>query len=337
MKNLPFVFIIMPCLNEEKFIGRCLDSIIAQDYPKDKIEVLVIDGESTDKTREIVDEYIKKYPFIKLLDNPRRIQTFATNIGLKNAKGDIIIRMDAHAEYPKDYIYKSVYWLGKSGVDCVGGLWITKPGANSLIAEAIALTLSHPFGVGNSYFRTGLKEPRFVDTVPFGCYKREVFEKIGLFDEQLVRTDDIEFNLRLKRNGGKILLIPEIKSYYYARSNLISLAKQNFGNGFWVIYSIKFAKMPFSLRHLVPFFFVLSLVASLIISLFFHPFIYIFSFVFCSYLTFNILFSVKISSKKGLKYFPFLTLSFFTLHFPYGLGSIYGIIKLFMPRKRKVK
>lgn len=330
------VTIVVPCYNEEKHITECFNSIIAQDYPKDKLEVLVIDGESLDKTREIVKEYTKKYPFIKLLDNPKKIQTFATNIGLKNAKGDAIIRMDAHAKYLKDYIPKSVYWLKKSGADCVGGRLITKPGANTLIAKTIALILSHSFGVGNTYFRIGSKEPRIVDTVPFGCYKKEVFDKIGLFNQELDRTDDIEFNLRLKRAGGKIVLIPDIISYYYARSTLKDLANQNFGNGFWVIYSNKFAKMPFCLRHLVPFFFVLSLIGSLILFPFYNPFIYFFCFIIGLYLIASIFFSFKISLKNGLKYFPFLILSFATLHFSYGFGSLWGAVKLLKREKTRL-
>lgn len=328
------VTVIAPCFNEEKYIIKCLDSIVAQDYAKDELEVLVIDGRSTDKTREIVKKYTKKYPFIKLLDNSKKIQTFATNVGLKNAKGDAIIRMDVHAEYPSDYISKSIYWLKKNEADCVGGICITKTGVNTLIAKTIALILSHSFGVGNTYFRIGSKESRFVDTVPFGCYKKEVFNKIGLFNEKLDRTDDIEFNLRLKRAGGKILLIPDIISYYYARSTLKGLAEQNFGNGFWVIYSNKFAKMPFCLRHLVPFFFVLLLIGSLILFPFYRSFIYLFCFLIGVYLMANIFFSFKISLKNGLKYFPFLVLSFFILHFSYGFGSSWGAIKLLKHEKR---
>lgn len=322
------VTVITPCFNEEKYIGRCLHSIVVQDYAKDKVEVLVIDGGSVDRTKQIVKEYTQKYPFIKLLDNPKRIQTFATNTGLKIAKGNAIIRMDAHTVYLSDYISKLVYWLNRSQADCVGGLWAIRPGANSLIAMAIVFSLTHPFGVGNAYYRIGLREPKFVDTVPYGCYKKEVFDKIGLFNENLNRTDDIEFNLRLRRAEGKILLVPEIKSYYYARPDLLALAKQNFGNGFWILYSLKFAKLPFSLRHLVPFIFVSSLFTTFLLSFFYKFFIYLFAFIGGTYFIANLFFSCSIAFKKGLKYLPFLMSSFFTLHFSYGLGSICGGIKL---------
>ena len=238
--------------------------------------------------------------------------------------------MDAHVEYPKDFISKSVQHLQESGADCVGGSLITKPSADTITAKSVALALSHPFGVGNSHFRTGAKEPKYVDTVPFGCYRKEVFDKVGLFNENLNRTDDIEFNLRLKRAGGRILLVPEIFSYYYARSNLADLAKQNFGNGFWVLYSLRFVKLPFSLRHLVPFLFVSSLLGSLLISFIYQPFIYLFAFILALYFCLNLLFSCKLSLKHGIKYLPLLIITFLTLHVSYGLGSLWGILKLFL-------
>jgi len=329
---MPFVSIVMPCRNEEKFIAGCLDSIAENDYPKDNLEVLVIDGRSTDRTREIIEGYAKQYSFIKLMDNPGKIQTLATNIGISASQGDVIIRMDAHVEYPKDFISNSVSWMDKSKSDCVGGIVVTRPGSYTTVAAAVAFVLSHPFGVGNNYFRIGLKEPKYVDTVPFGCYRKEVFDKVGLFNENLNRTDDIEFNLRLKRAGGKLLLVPEIVSYYYARPNLKELFRQNFGNGFWVLYSLRFAKLPFSLRHLIPFFFVISLLCSLLLSLFSGASLYLFAFIFCLYLSVNSFFSFQLSLRHGLKYFPALIASFTVLHLSYGLGSLWGIARLITSR-----
>jgi glycosyltransferase involved in cell wall biosynthesis len=326
--NLPFISIIIPCRNEEKFIAMCLDSIIANDYPKDKLEIFVVDGMSEDGTREIIKKYAQQYPNIKLLDNPSKIVPTAMNLGIKNAKGNIIIRMDAHNEYSKDYISKIVYWLDKSGADNVGGIWITKPSSNTLISKAIALSLSSPFGVGNAMFRIGLKESKYVDTVPFGAYRREVFNKIGLFNENLIRNQDIEFNLRLKRLGGRILLTSDIVSYYYAQSTLKGLAKQNFQNGFWVIYSNKFSKLPFSTRHLVPFVFVSSLLISLILSLFSPIFLSLLWLITGIYIVTNLFFSFKIATRKGMKYLMPVFLSFATLHFSYGLGSIFGLLRL---------
>ena len=330
------VSIIIPCRNEENYIGKCLDSLIDNDYPKDLIEIFIIDGMSEDNTREIVKKYTKQYFFIKLVDNPKMITPIAMNIGIKEARGDIITFLSAHSTYPSNNIKESVLWIRKSKADNVGGICIAQPGTGSVIAKAIALVLSHPFGVGNSFFRIGSKEPRYADTVSHGCYRKEVFKKIGLFNEKLIRNQDLELNLRLKKAGGKILLVPEIVSYYHVRSDLKGLFKQNFWNGFWVVYGNKFAKIPFSVRHLIPFFFVLSIFGSLILSFIYRPFIYLFVLVFLAYLISNILFSLRISFKKGFKYFIPVILSFATLHFSYGFGSIWGLIKLAGGRLKKL-
>lgn len=322
------VSIIIPCYNEEKYIGKCLDSLIQNDYPKDKIEVLVVDGMSEDRTRTIVKGWAEKYAFVKLYDNPKKIVPAAMNMGIQNARGEIIIRMDAHNTYEKSYISKCVRYLQEYEVDNVGGVWVTRPGDNTVVAKSIALALSHPFGVGNAHFRIGLREPKEVDTVPFGCYRRKIFEKIGLFNEHLVRNQDIEFNLRLKKNGGKILLVPDIQSDYHARSTLKALARNNFWNGFWVIYSLKFAKLPFSKRHLIPLIFTLSLVISSLLAIVNHHFFYVFIFILGIYGVANIFVSAKLSLKNSLKYFQALMASFSVLHISYGLGSIWGSLKM---------
>ncbi|MDY6854423.1 MAG: glycosyltransferase family 2 protein [Thermodesulfobacteriota bacterium] len=356
--KLPFVSIIIPCLNEEKYIGKCLSSIIANDYPKDKLEVLVVDGMSEDATREIVRETFERlnvgtctwgredcedekmgrwegrgHVNIKLLDNPSHIVPAALNVGLRHAKGDIIMRMDAHTTYAKDYVSKCVKYMKADNADSVGGILGTTPGSNTVLSKSITMVLSSPFGVGNGYFRTGSIEPRYVDTVPFGCYKKEVFEKIGVFNENLIRNQDIEFNLRLKKAGGRILLFPDIVSYYHARPTLSALAKNNFSNGLWVIYSTRFARMPFSIRHLIPFFFVISQIMTFILSLFYLPFLYLFASIIGLYLITNIFFSLKLSLKNRIKYFPYLILSFFTLHYSYGAGSLWGVFRLIQPKK----
>jgi len=308
------VSIIIPCRNEEKYIGKCLDSIIRQDFPKENLEVLVIDGMSEDKTEEIVAKYASKYSFIKLLDNSKKFTPFGLNIGVKEAKGEIILRMDAHASYEKDYISKCLKYLKEYNADNVGGILKTLPAENTISAEAIALSLSHPFGVGTSYFRLGAKEPREVDTVFGGCYKREVFEKIGLFNENLKRSQDIEFNLRLKRTGGKILLVPDIISYYYPKSNLEDFFLHNFEDGTWAVLPLKFVKTPLKLRHYIPLIFVLTLPLSI-----------------WPYIPISLFFSAQIAfCEKDLRLFFVMPLVFATRHFGYGLGSIFGLIKLFV-------
>jgi len=173
-----FVSIIIPCRNEEKFIKKCLDSVILQDLSKDKLEVLVVDGESEDKTREVVKSYIKRFRFIKLLDNQKKIKPCALNIGIKEAIGDIIMIMDAHSTYKKDYVSKCVEYLKRYKADNIGGIIKTLPAKNTLAVETIAISLSSPFGTGGSHFRTGSEKPRWVDTVFGGCYKKEIFKTI---------------------------------------------------------------------------------------------------------------------------------------------------------------
>lgn len=354
MDTLPFVSIIIPCLNEENHIGKCLDSVIANDYPKDRLEAIVIDGISEDATREILERYSQRYSFIKVLDNEKKITPVALNVGIKNAKGGIIVRMDAHSTYERDYITKCVKYLEEYKADNVGGIWITVPRNNSLIAKAITIASSHSFGVGNAHYKTGnLKEPKWVDTVPYGCFRKEIFDRIGLFDEKLHRNEDIEFNDRLQKAGGKILLVPEIKINYYVRSTFKSFIMHNFDNGLKVTYSVKLGRNIFSWRHLIPMIFVMALIGTaglwglsiLIVPSGFSSQLMLrdslsllglskvmtfllFLLIIGSYSLSNLLFSIHIAFKeKRLIYLFILPLIFASLHFSYGTGSIWGLIK----------
>ena len=332
---MKLISIIIPCRNEKEFICKCLDSVIANDYPKESLEILVVDGMSEDRTREILKDYAEKYSFIKVLDNPKRITPCALNIGIKNAQGEIIMRMDAHTTYEKNYVSKCIKYLKEYNADNVGGIWKIVPRQDTLVGKAITFSLSHPFGIGNAYYRYVSKDLRWVDTVPFFCCKKEVFDKIGLFNESLVGSQDMEFNMRLKRAGLKTLLVPEIISYYYARSEFKSFCKHNFHNGIWAILPFRYTKiMPVSLRHLVPLIFVLSLIGTGILSFFFLPFLWLFLFVIGLYSLTNIYFSLKIAlRKKNIKYLFIMPIIFLSLHLGYGLGSIVGAIKLLLPVK----
>ena len=335
-KDLPFISIIIPSRNEEKFIGKCLDSIIANDFPKNKLEVLVVDGISEDRTREVVKEYTEKYLFIRLLDNPKKITPSSLNIGIKNAKGEIIMRMDSHATYGKEYITKCVKYLREYGADNVGGIWVTLPGGDTLVANSIALVLSHPFGVGNAFFRIGLKEPKSVDTVPFGCYKRELFENIGLFDEDLVRNQDDEFNLRLLKNGGKILLFPDIVSYYFSRDQISKLWKMYFQYGYFKPLVAQKVGGLFTWRQTIPSIFVISLFITGLFSFFIRYSLWGFFLILGSYIGVNLLFSLILSIKEDFKLFPFIAISFAALHVSYGVGYIKGVCD-FIIAKRHLK
>ena len=336
-RGLPLVSIIIPTRNEEKYIGKCLQSVIDQDYPKDLIEILVLDGMSEDKTKEIVKGYIEQYSFIKILDNTKKVIPPALNIGIKKAKGEVIIRMDAHSIYKKDYISKSVKYLLDYNTDNVGGVCFTEPGANTIIANAIALALSSRFGVGNAYFRVGAKEPKYVDTVPFGCYKKGIFEKIGLFDEELLWSEDDEFNTRIIKNGGKILLVPEIVSHYHARENLSRTAEQYFRYAHSKIRAAQKLGKIYTWRQFIPLVFVASLICTGLLSILSNYFLWLFLLIIVLYLSANLVFSFSIAVKKGLKFLTVLPIAFATLHFSYGFGYLKGIWDFVVLKRRKKK
>ena len=324
------VSIIIPCRNEEKFIGGCLDSIIANDYPEDKLEILVIDGLSEDRTREIIKRYIEQYPYIKLLNNSKKYTPFAFNIGIKQAKGEAIMLMGGHATYSRDYISKSIKYLKEYEADNVGGVVKIISKDNTLIAKAIVLASSSFFGAGNAYYKTrNLKGAKFVETVFGGCYKREIFEKIGYFNENLIRTQDLEFNLRLRKSGGRILLCPDIVAYYFIRSDIRSFCRYNFINSFWVTYPRRFLPyMPVSWRHLVPLLFVISLTLALLLSLLSSFFFWLFLSIAGVYLLSNLIFSFMIAFReKNIGYMFVVPVLFVLLHVGYGLGSLWGLIR----------
>jgi len=304
-----------------------LTSILQNNYPKDKLEILVVDGMSTDKTVELIKEFTREYSFIKVLDNPQKIQAVALNMGIQNSKGEIIMRMDAHNIYEKDYISKCMKYLQEYIVDNVGGIWITEPGTKTYLANTIAFALSSSYGVGNAYFRIGSEEPKEVDTVPFGCYKKEVFNRIGLFDEEFVICQDDEFNYRLRESGGKILLVPEIKSYYYARSTLTSLWRQYFRYGFWKVRVFQKHPRMMQIRQFIPGLFVFGLIFSFIISIFSPKFLWVLGFIVISYLIGASFFSSKIAQKYSWKYFPIMPIVFAILHISYGSGFLIGLMR----------
>jgi glycosyltransferase involved in cell wall biosynthesis len=320
------ISIIIPCRNEEKYIAQCLDSIIANGYPKDQLEVLVVDGMSDDGTRTIIETYAIKYGYITMLDNEKKITPSALNIGLRNAKGTTIMRMDVHVIYPENYISGLLRWLAKTGADNVGGICLTCPAKRTLMAEAIAMGMSHWFGVGNSYFRIGTSEPRWVDTVPFGCYRREVFEQIGMFDEELARNQDDEFNLRLINNGGRILLVPDIVLYYYARDSLQKLWRMYYQYGYFKPLVIRKIGGILTIRQVVPAMFVLSMLISGILAPWLPLAGKVLAAVVVPYAIVNLGCSTVTALQRGAKYGFVLPVVFLVLHLGYGLGFLRGIV-----------
>lgn len=331
------ISIVIPCRNEENFIGMCLESIILNDYPKNYLEVLVVDGVSEDRTRDIVKIYVEKCPYIKLLNNPEKITPCAMNIGIKEAKGSYIIILGSHSKIKNNFIKLNVDSIEKNNVDCVGGVTITLPPNKTVIAQSIALALSHLFGVGNAYFRVGSNKSRYVDTVPFGCYKKELFNKIGHFDEDLARNQDDEFNLRLIKNGGKILLVPEIVSYYHARDSISKIWQMFFQYGYFKPLVAKKVGGILTWRQMIPALFVCFLLASLLISFVFKPFFWLFLLISSLYCFVNLGISLHIAMKKGWKHFLVLPIVFAAIHFSYGIGYLKGIWDFFLLRRNKKK
>ncbi len=322
------ISIIIPCLNEEKYISECIQSILISDIDYKNTEVIFVDGESSDKTVEIINSYQKKHPFIKILNNPKKITPISMNIGIKASKGDYIFIISAHAKYKKDYFSKLLVEIQRLDVDCVGGVLVTDVKRKNKKSNSIKEILSHKFGVGNASFRTGSSEIKAVDTVAFGCYKKEVFEKYGLYDERLIRNQDIELNKRIINGGGKIYLIPEVECIYFARENFTALAKNNYSNGFWNILTAYYTKTlnSLSLRHFIPLIFVLFLLFPMLLSLLIPKLIYVALFSLSSYLLLVIIISFKLRDSSNS--FIYLISSFLTLHLSYGMGSLMGIFSV---------
>lgn len=321
--------VICPIYNEEKYIAQFLDSLLKQDYPKDDLEILLVDGMSKDNTRGIVADYISQYPFIRLIDNPDRIVPCAMNRGVEAAKGDIIMRLDAHASYQPDYFSVLVKGLKRLNVDNVGTVCKTDVLNKTPKTLAIREVLGNKFGVGNSTFRTGIDHEQEVETVPFGCWPKVVFEKYGKYDVRLVRNQDIELNKRIIRGGGKIYILPDTYCTYLARETWKALAKNNYGNGKWNILTVYYTKMfsSLSLRHFIPLLFLLSLIVPLLLGLIWWPFALVSVVSLLAYTGLLSAVSLKLANDKNLNYI-YLLITFFVLHLSYGWGSLMGIIKL---------
>lgn len=321
--------VICPIYNEEKYIAQFLDSLLQQDYPKDDLEILLVDGMSKDRTRKIVAEYTEKYPFIRIIDNPDKIVPYAMNRGIDAAKGDVIMRLDAHASYQPDYFSVLVNGLKRLKADNVGTVCKTDVLNKTPKTLAIREVLGNKLGVGNSTFRTGIDHEQEVETVPFGCWSKEVFEKYGKYDVRLVRNQDIELNKRIICGGGKIYILPDTYCTYLARETWNALAKNNYGNGKWNILTVYYTRQmkSLSLRHFIPLLFVLGLIVPTLVGIFWHPALLLSAFFLVMYLMALGAVSAKLAAQKHLNFF-YLLWSFITLHCSYGWGSLMGILSL---------
>jgi succinoglycan biosynthesis protein ExoA len=339
MDNLPLISIVVLCRNEEEFIANCLDSLLANDYPKDRLEVLVADGMSQDGTRNIIESYSRTHPFVKLVDNPKKIPATAANQGVRAAKGDLVMIAGAHAFYPTDYVSKCVaYAQSYPTADNIGGVRWTESRDNTILGKSIAYVSSHRFGAGAATYHRSGTSPTWVDSVWGGCYRREVFERLGLYNETLFVGEDREFNRRLRNFGGKILQVPEINCIYYARSNFREFCRWACRMGFWPFYSDRLVeRRMLSPRNFAP----IALIAALIVSLGISFRVAAGWFSFLGILSAYILGAIVSSAplairERSLYYFVTTPFIFGVTHILYAAGSIYGVLKPASPPRMDI-
>jgi len=315
----------MPIRNEADFIARSLGAVLAQDYPADRLEVLIADGMSTDDTRAIVQQLAARHPHIqvRLIDNPGKIVPTGFNAALAQARGDVIVRVDGHTVIAPDYVRECVAVLEQSGADNVGGRMTAV--STSPWGQAVALATSSPFGVGGARFHYSDRE-EWVDTVYMGAWPRRVFEWLGGFDSELVRNQDDEFNYRLRAQGGRILLSPRIKSQYYNRASLPSLWRQYYQYGFYKVRVLQKHPRQMRLRQFVPPAFVASILLGALLSPLSRKVRALWRMVVATYAVANLFASWRIARAKGREHFWRLPVVFSILHFSYGLGFLHGLV-----------
>lgn len=320
------VAIIIPTLNEERFISRCLNSIIKQTYEFEKMDVMIIDGGSNDKTKDIVAEYQKSHQNIRFIENKKKIQSVAFNIGFKKSTAPYIIRLDAHAEYDSKYISLCIENLKQDEKrGNVGGRCNILPFNQSLWAQTNAILNHSRFGIGGAAFRVS-NEAHNTDSVPFGAFPRKIIEKIGGMREDLPRGEDNEYNSRIRKAGYKIFFDPNIISSYFARPTLGASCKQMYANGNSIGYLYYIDREAIGIRHLVPLLFVVSGLFCIIISVLWSPFCYVFCGGLALYLIADAMASIM-GAKENVKCTLPLFILFFCVHVSYGIGTIAGLIK----------
>lgn len=325
---LPSVSVVIPCRNEEKTIHLVLDAIRTQSYPIELLQVVIADGLSEDRTRQEIAAFKDAHPNLDLLvvDNPKRIIPAGLNLAIKASKGDIIVRMDAHSIPNPDYIARCVDALEKGIAQNIGGVWDIQAGTDSWIARSIAEAAGNPLAVGDAHYRFTDKAD-YVDTVPYGAYKRELFEQIGFFDETLLANEDYELNTRIIQSGGKIWLDPQIRCVYYARPNLGALSRQYFGYGYWKFQMLKRYPETLRWRQALPPAFLLGLVGTLLVGIFWKPSFYLFAGVLGLYLLILLINSIHITIKKrDILMLIGIPLAILTMHFSWGAGFIAGAV-----------
>lgn len=322
--------VVIPCFNEEHYIENCILSLLNNGFLISDMEILVVDGMSTDGTREIVKKLSINYPQVKLVDNIQKKTPFALNLGIEKATKEYILIASAHSSFDVGYISTLFEEMEKYKADVIGGMMETKVKNLTPISKAIKEVLSNKFGVGNAMFRVGIEKPIEVDTVPFGIYRTTLMREVNGYNPALIRNHDIELSKRLLKRGAKIVLTPATKCYYYARETLRKLALNNYRNGKWNLFTVFITKdfNSLSIRHFIPLCFVLSLLLPLVFSLFYLPFIWLSVISLGCYLVALSIVIKKTVDTRGTS-FGYVMRAFITLHFSYGLGSLVGLLGIF--------
>ncbi|HEY0978377.1 MAG TPA: glycosyltransferase family 2 protein [Flavobacteriales bacterium] len=329
------VSIVIPCRNEEQHVEQALRDALAQQRDGFEVEVLVAVGPSKDRTAEIVHRMAAQHPAIRFIDNPAGVVPHGLNAAIRAARGTYIVRMDAHSRYPADYVAVLVPALDRLKADNVGGIWETLPANDGNEAWAIAQVLSSKLGVGNAHFRLGTEDERPVDTVPYGCFRRELFDRIGWFDEELVRNQDDEHNGRIIRAGGRIMLLPQVRIQYFSRDRISKLWRMYREYGlFKPLVNLKLGA-PATLRQFAPPLFVLALIGGPVLALFVHWMIW--PWIALVVLYFGVLKSVSLrialkAHRPGA--YLWLLLAFLTVHLSYGIGYWQGLWRFTLLRRR---
>lgn len=314
--------IIVPIYNEENYIIEFLNSLEEQDYAKNLMEIFLIDGQSSDRTVDFIQQFIHQSNLnIKLFDNPKRSQASAMNLGLANSRGRYIIRLDAHAYYPFNYISTAIRLLAETDADNVGFCIDTQ--GKTKKGKLFAKILSSKFGVGNSSFR--IKEKIMeADTVPFGAFKRETLKKLGGFDERLLSNEDNDINYRIIESGGRILLSNECEPVYYTRDTIDGLVKMALRNGKWNVMTLFYRKGAMKIRHFIPLLFVLSIIVLSLLGCLSTLFVYLLIGEIIVYCLLAVYFASKVA-EDALEVGQLVCL-FMLFHITYGIGSIRGAI-----------
>ena len=325
MPTTPFVSVLMPVRDEGAFIKRSLGAVIAQDYPRDRLEVIIADGMSSDNTREVIADIGREYANVTLIDNPEKIVATGLNRALRVARGEIIIRVDGHCEIAGDYVRHCVSHLLDDKAECVGGPLETI--GETFTAQAIAAAMSSRFGVGGSAFRVGTKEPRLTDTVAFPAYKRETIQRAGDFDEELVRNQDDEYNYRVRKLGGRILLSPDVRSRYYSRAGFASLWKQYFAYGYWKVRVLQKHPRQMRARQFAPPVFVLALLLLVSTIPFIKLSVLLVAASLLAYAFSDLIAALAAARKRKWRLLLALPIAFPIIHFAYGSGFLFGLIR----------